>query len=159
MNRILKVGGFIKTSVADGPGVRSVLFLQGCSRCCEGCHNPSLQSPFLGTAISVDELMCFIRRHCINKRLTISGGEPMEQLEALLELISMLRQEGFDLCLYSGYEKTQIPHEIRQKLDYLKTGKFDRNKTSPKKPFVGSYNQEFEKIELERRTSNESCKK
>ena len=146
MSLPIRVGGFIKTSVVDGPGVRSVLFLQGCSRGCKGCHNPDLQDKKLGIIISVDDLVNFIRHNCVNKKLTISGGEPMEQPDALFELITKLRYDDFDLCLYSGLEKSQIPPKILSGLNYIKTGAFVLSKRFPRKAYVGSYNQTNKKI-------------
>lgn len=146
MNEKIRVAGFIKTSVSDGPGIRSVLFLQGCTRRCPGCHNPELQNPYSGTLLNITDLVEFIKRECVNKRITISGGEPLEQSESLYTLVNILSKAGFDICLYTGFERKYVPTNIVNKLHFLKTGSFDANKIYPPKPFVGSSNQNFSEI-------------
>ena len=82
----IRIAGLLKTSVADGPGVRSVLFLQGCSRNCPGCQNAGISTLDGGINLPIDDLVGIIRAECKNRKLTISGGEPLEQYSALLEL-------------------------------------------------------------------------
>lgn len=79
----IEINSFISTSATDGPGIRSVLFLQGCSIKCEKCHNESAQHVGDGTLCDVDNLIIYIKERCLNKKITISGGEPLEQYEAV----------------------------------------------------------------------------
>lgn len=137
----LRIGGFIETSASDGPGIRSVLFLQGCHRNCEGCHNKNLQNPNGGVSLSINEVVEYISKHCKNKQLTISGGEPLEQLPALIELTNLLVNMGFDLCVYTGNNLEDVPLSLRKNLRWLKVGKFRINQRTLTKPFVGSSNQ------------------
>lgn len=137
----LRIGGFIETSASDGPGIRSVLFLQGCHRNCEGCHNKNLQNPNGGVSFSINEVVEYISKHCKNKQLTISGGEPLEQLPALIELTNLLVSMGFDLCVYTGNNLEDVPLSLRKNLRWLKVGKFRINQRTLTKPFVGSSNQ------------------
>ena len=102
-------------SLCDGYGYRTVLFLQGCNLRCPGCQNPSTWDINKGTLIDVKELADILRIKCINKKLTISGGEPLLQQEALKDLLIELKD--FDLCLYTGHEYNEVPKEI---LKYLK---------------------------------------
>lgn len=147
MEQEVRVAGFIPASASDGPGIRSVLFLQGCSRRCPGCHNESLQNPGGGQCVPCSGLLDDMRTMCRNKRLTISGGEPLEQPEALLALLKDLAKEGFELCLYTGFKAEQVPPEIMKYLRYLKTGPFEERAQYPPKPFVGSNNQTFYQVE------------
>lgn len=133
MNKKIRVAGFIKTSVSDGPGIRSVLFLQGCTRRCPGCHNPELQKQNSGTLLNIADLVKFIKRECLNKRITISGGEPLEQFNAFYILVNILNKAGFDICLYTGFERKYVPTNIIDKLHFLKTGSFDAKKIYPPK--------------------------
>ena len=98
--RYLEVAGWKKNSCDDGPGIRSVLFLQGCSMNCPGCHNRDIQKRGEGSLMSIDEIISFVESRCHNKRITISGGEPLEQWEALEKLLISLKEKGFDICLY-----------------------------------------------------------
>jgi anaerobic ribonucleoside-triphosphate reductase activating protein len=141
----VRIGGFIPSSTVDGPGVRSVLFFQGCRRNCQGCQNPDLMSPQGGISLSIDALLHNLSIQCTNKKLTISGGEPFEQKQALENIIPLLSIQGYNLCLYTSYELEEIPKSILNCLHYVKTGKFIAG-LSTKRKFVGSDNQMFYKI-------------
>ena len=143
MNKTIEIAGFIPASAADGPGIRSVLFLQGCSQFCPDCHNASFQEHGQGILYPIDKLVNYIVTHCKTRKLTISGGEPMEQLEQLNELIHLLVEKDFNLCLYTSYEYEMVPDFILKQIHYLKTGPFLREYINPPKPFVGSNNQKF----------------
>ena len=56
------------------------------------------------------------------------------------------KKAGFDICLYTGFERKYVPTNIVNKLHFLKTGSFDSTKIYPPKPFVGSSNQNFSEI-------------
>lgn len=146
MKESIEIADFITASEADGPGIRSVLFLQGCSRLCPGCHNKSFQEHGKGIRYSIEELLDYLIVNCRNRKLTISGGEPMEQLEQLTELIYLLSKEGFDLCLYTSHEFQKIPSYILKNIRYLKTGAFLEDCTEVPRPYVGSDNQKFYRV-------------
>ena len=130
-----------KGSIVDGPGIRTVLFLQGCEQRCEGCHNPETWDINMGKSVPVTDLANEIRRRSINRKLTISGGEPLLQLPAILELINLLND--FNITLYTGFEMVEVPKEILEKLDYLKVGKYDKEKRCTTIDYIGSTNQRF----------------
>ena len=77
-------------SLCDGYGYRTVLFLQGCARHCKGCQNESTWDKALGIKVEVGDLARKLREKCFNKKLTISGGEPLLQKEALVALLEKL---------------------------------------------------------------------
>lgn len=131
-------------SLCDGYGYRTVLFLQGCNLRCPGCQNPSTWDIDKGTNIDVKELASILREKCFNKKLTISGGEPLLQKDALIELLQELK--NFDLCLYTGHELSEVPEEVLKYLKYIKVGRFVRELKTSMKPFVGSTNQEFMEV-------------
>lgn len=135
-----------KGSVCDGPGIRTVLFLQGCSVHCPHCHNPSTWDMNGGYLIEVDQLVNELKSQSALKRITISGGEPLMQINALEKLIFLLKQEQFEIVLYTSFQKTDVPNSILRQIDYLKTGKFEYDKRTTIMPYIGSKNQTFEKI-------------
>lgn len=137
-------------SLCDGYGYRTVLFLQGCNLRCPGCQNPSTWDINKGTLIDVKELADILRIKCINKKLTISGGEPLLQTGSLLELLEELKD--FDLCLYTGHELDEVPQEILRYLKYIKVGSFKKELKTTLKPFVGSTNQEFMEVKHDEET-------
>lgn len=137
----IECAGWCENSCDDGPGVRSVLFLQGCSKNCKGCHNAGIKEHGKGTMISIDELFMFIESHCCNKKITISGGEPLEQLDSLEILIRKLRAKGYNVCVYTGWEMEKVPLNILELVDYIKTGEFVSDLKDMEIQYVGSSNQ------------------
>lgn len=131
-------------SLCDGYGYRMVLFLQGCDLRCKGCQNKSTWNISKGKKVDVEELAKEIRAKCKNRKLTISGGEPLMQKEALMDLLKSL--QDFDLCLYTGHDITEVPQEILRYLKYVKYGPFVERLRTTIKPFVGSENQVFTEV-------------
>ncbi len=88
---------------ADGPGVRFVIFLKGCNMRCRYCHNPDSWSKENGEEMSVDELMKKIMRYKsywgADGGITVSGGEPLLQIEFVTELFKAAHAEGINTAL------------------------------------------------------------
>ena len=144
----MRINSIMKNpSLCDGYGYRTVVFLQGCDMHCNGCHNKSTWPLDGGMAIEVSELASILKEKSINKKITISGGEPLLQKEALLELLKEL--QGYDLCLYTGREFEEVPKEILKYLKYVKVGKFILEQRTSTQPFIGSTNQKFVRIQHE----------
>ena len=133
-------------SHVDGPGIRTVLFMQGCDLHCKGCQNKTTWELNRGKEISVDDLFNELKEKVFNKKITISGGEPLVQKEELKKLIDKLANAGFDIALYTGHVREDVPKEIIKKVKYLKTGRFVEDLKTTIKPFVGSSNQIFEEV-------------
>lgn len=146
MNNMLECAGWLENSYDDGPGVRSVLFLQGCNKNCNGCHNVKIKEHGKGVMIAIDDLMNVIDSKCCNKKITISGGEPLEQMDNLIVLISRLKKNGYNVCVYTGWEFSCIPKSILNLVDYIKTGEFIKELIDPNIQYVGSKNQHMYKI-------------
>jgi len=86
----------------DGPGLRMVIFMQGCPMRCAYCHNPDTWPEKRGTFISTKELMERFqknRAYYRNGGITVSGGEPLCQLDFVTELFRMAKQDGISTCL------------------------------------------------------------
>ncbi len=87
----------------DGPGVRFVVFLQGCNLRCGCCHNPDTWSIYEGTEIETDEIFARVlrcREYFGGKGgVTVSGGEPLLQADFVTELFSKCRKAGINTCL------------------------------------------------------------
>lgn len=95
----------IKTgSVVDGPGTRTVLFLQGCTIGCPGCQNAHLWPADGGHLEDVNEIAKTIAALSPHGNLTISGGEPFQQTASLTCLLYALHREGIKhIIIYTGY--------------------------------------------------------
>ena len=102
----------IPASRANGPGLRAVVFFQGCSIGCPNCWNPS-KHQFRGTEVTVDavdqEVLRARQEHTL-EGVTFSGGEPMQQADSLLRLIQCLRQQAPELSfgMFSGYAEHEL---------------------------------------------------
>ena len=106
------IHGFIGASRVNGPGIRAVLFFQGCSLRCRSCWNPE-SHPFIGDELSVDEVagrVLAANQETPLDGVTFSGGEPMQQADALLALIEYLYEllPHFSFGLYSGYSEEEL---------------------------------------------------
>ena len=128
-------------SIVDGPGIRTVLYVQGCDQACPGCQNTKTWGRDGGTEVLIDDLVIELRNKVTNKKLTISGGEPLLQAVEVLLLLECL--SDYNLALYTGYELEDVPKEILEKLDYIKVGKYIEGERSTTLPYVGSSNQCF----------------
>ena len=86
----------------DGPGVRFVVFFQGCPMRCLYCHNPDTWTVGAGMQMSADEVLAKMLRNIDFYKtggLTATGGEPLLQLEFLTELFSLAKDRGIHTCL------------------------------------------------------------
>ena len=87
----------------DGPGIRFVVFMQGCPMRCLYCHNPDTWDMFAGKEYSVDQLLVEIRKykHYFGKDggVTISGGEPLVQIDFITKLFKILKAEKIHTCI------------------------------------------------------------
>lgn len=99
----LRVHSYESFGAVDGPGIRLVVFLQGCPLRCLFCHNPDTWDPAGGTAVPLSELLRRARRmrpYLGNDGgITFSGGEPLLQAEALLPFVAALHAEGFHVAI------------------------------------------------------------
>lgn len=107
----------------DGPGLRYVIFLQGCPMRCQYCHNPDTWEPGKGDQMTVDEVLKgFYSNRPFYKSggVTVTGGEPMMQMDFLLELFTKLHKDGIHTCLdTSGVMFQEGNEEFMKKLDAL----------------------------------------
>jgi anaerobic ribonucleoside-triphosphate reductase activating protein len=133
-------------SIVDGPGIRTILYVQGCEKQCDGCHNRKTWNIKKGTSISIVELVAEISKKSINNKLTISGGEPLLQVSAILELVK--KMDGFSIALYTGFDLEDVPKELLEHLEYIKVGRYEKNKRCITVDYIGSTNQQF--IDLQR---------
>ncbi len=86
----------------DGPGIRYVIFLQGCPMRCQYCHNPDTWSGTGGTTMTVEEVLKGFYSNAAFYRsggVTVTGGEPMLQMEFLIELFKDLKANGVSTCI------------------------------------------------------------
>lgn len=86
----------------DGPGVRFVVFFQGCAMRCLYCHNPDTWSFGVGTDVTASQLLEKMTRNLPFYKtggITATGGEPLCQIDFLIELFSLAKEKGINTCL------------------------------------------------------------
>ena len=83
----IRLSGYILESIVDGPGLRTVVFTQGCPHHCPGCHNPKTHPFDKGRLMEISDIVEILTSNPLSCGLTISGGEPFVQIDELLELI------------------------------------------------------------------------
>ena len=142
----MRIAGIKEESIVDGPGIRFVVFTQGCKHKCRGCHNPDTHSFSGGLLMEVDKIVDKIKENPLLKGITLSGGEPFEQVEACLDLANKVKDLGLDVFCYSGYSIEEILGDEKKKrllqgIDTLVDGKFILEEKSPLLGFRGSANQ------------------
>lgn len=137
-------------SIVDGEGIRSVIWFQGCSHNCLGCHNPETHDFKAGFEISLKEMKAQIDELEYQNGVTFSGGDPMMQVEALYELASYVHEKGMNVWVYTGYtfeellilaEKNEMYMKALEQIDVLVDGKFVMDLKSLDVQFRGSSNQ------------------
>jgi len=107
----------------DGPGLRYVLFMQGCPMRCLYCHNPDTWEVGGGTEISVEEVLSEYEKNKSfykNGGITVTGGEPLLQVDFLTELFCAAKKKGIHTCIdTSGITYSETNAEYIRKLDAL----------------------------------------
>ena len=106
-----RIHSFQSMGTLDGPGVRFVIFAQGCPLRCKCCHNPDTWELDGGKLYTAKELVCRVLRFKEyfgdEGGVTVSGGEPLLQAEFFCELFALCHKEGINTCLdTSGYVLT-----------------------------------------------------
>ena len=147
------VHAIMPASRVNGPGLRCVVFAQGCNLNCPGCWN-FLSHPFHGAELAVEailaELAKFHRQYSLDG-ITFSGGEPMQQAEDLAELIQALRSAfpTLSVGMFTGYSEEELDagryftrhgvdrdqrlalwRSIRGQLDFAVMGRYERLQSS-----------------------------
>lgn len=118
-----KIHSFESFGTVDGPGVRFVVFFQGCPMRCLYCHNPDTWTTDAGTEYTAEQIVEKIVRNMpfyTTGGLTATGGEPMLQLDFLIELFTLAKSKGISTCLdTSGVMFDRDNSERMKKIDRL----------------------------------------
>lgn len=103
MDAQLRLSGIIEESISNGPGIRMVVFAQGCPHHCRGCHNPQTHDPLGGYETSIEEVLRIIDANPLLDGITLSGGEPFEQAHAFSLLAKAAKERHLNVVTYTGY--------------------------------------------------------
>lgn len=143
-----QISGIVEESIVDGPGIRYVIFTQGCPHHCPGCHNPETHSFEGGRLADPEAVLRALEENPLLKGVTFSGGEPFCQPEPLADLAEAVHRLGRDVIIYSGYTLEQLlnmdnPAVLRllDQADLLVDGRFELGQKDLTLRFRGSRNQ------------------
>lgn len=151
----MKYCGITYPDVNNGEGCRVTLFVSGCTHRCKGCHNPETWNFNFGNEFNDEvktKLFEIISKPYI-KGLTLSGGDPLDSYDDVLELVKDFRKyfgETKDIWVYTGYVIDDLlslnKEEILDYIDVLVDGKYDEKQRDVSLPFRGSKNQRIIKL-------------
>lgn len=143
----MNIAAFLESSSIYGPGNRFVIWFQGCSLRCKGCWNMDLW-PF-------EDKFLFRPQAIFNKiketdgieGVSFLGGEPLDQAEDLLILVKMLKDNGYSIMLYTGYEEQEISGTVKEEVfrlsDIAVSGRYIESMRSVYLKWRGSMNQKI----------------
>ena len=97
------IHSFQSLGAADGPGIRFVVFMQGCNLRCGYCHNPDTWDCSLGNEFTAEDVFDKVKRYRSyfgkDGGITVSGGEPLLQAKFIKELFTLCKNDGINTCL------------------------------------------------------------
>lgn len=158
---MLRIAAYEPRSVVNGPGVRAVLWLQGCGKRCPDCFNPDFQPVECGRWEPVADVLRWIESAKEIEGVTFSGGEPFDQAGALAELARGVQNLGLGVVVFSGYTRAELEdrgrrsevggqvaedrdgwQELLEASDLIVAGPYEREQPS-KHALLASSNQEL----------------
>jgi anaerobic ribonucleoside-triphosphate reductase activating protein len=129
---VLRIHSFLPLSYSNGPGKRAVIWVQGCTLDCPGCFNPETHSPEGGVLVSIDELLQRMKELGNSiEGISISGGEPLQQIRPLLKFLKRVREETeFSVLIFTGFAWEEIQRlsqveEFLKVVDVIISGRYD----------------------------------
>jgi len=150
MGKSLRLSGIVNDSITDGPGLRLVIFAQGCALSCPGCHNPETHDPGGGYDCTIDEIVETAAGNPLLSGVTFSGGEPFMQAAAFAETARRVKalSPRLTVITYTGYtweELQELPgaKELLDASDFIVDGRFEQGRKSLELMYTGSKNQRF----------------
>ena len=150
IDKTVRLAAILPESLVNGPGLRRVIFAQGCSHKCQGCFSPHTHSYTEGVLMDMDEILEDIRENPLLKGVTFSGGDPWEQGDKFAYLAKEIKNMGLTVWCYTGYTFEYILNnknsrkgwnELLDNVDVLIDGRFQEDKKESNLKYRGSSNQ------------------
>lgn len=141
-----RIADSVQDSIVDGPGIRLTIFFQGCPHHCHGCHNPGTHDPQGGREIEIGEIVAMMDGNPLLDGVTLSGGEPFEQINACARIAAEAHKRRLNVWCYTGWTWEQIMADGCKRwllpwLDVLVDGRYMQDRRTLELPFRGSDNQ------------------
>jgi len=140
----IQIGHTLDSSEIYGPGLRAVLWVQGCTLACKGCWNTQYWSRLAGATSTTEEILEQWKKTPGLEGVTLLGGEPLQQAEAVLNLIQGAQELGLSVFLYTGYEPedfTSVMQACFNMSDIVVTGRYVHALRNTNLRWRGSTNQ------------------
>ncbi|MDE5838804.1 MAG: anaerobic ribonucleoside-triphosphate reductase activating protein [Paramuribaculum sp.] len=140
----LRILDIIEGTTVDGPGFRTAIYFAGCHHHCPGCHNPESWDFNAGRDIDIDTLMHLIISNDMD--VSLSGGDPVYQINEIIPLCKKIRNIGKTIWLYTGFTfeelwKLDRGKELLENIDVVVEGPFIESLRNTELLFRGSSNQ------------------
>lgn len=154
MVHYLNVAHILDATEAEGPGLRFVVWVQGCLKHCQGCCNGNLLKikpvHIISSEQIIERLQAIKRLHPELEGITFLGGEPFLQALGLADIARFAQQMGLSVMVFTGYlleelneQKFSGSLELLTHTDVLIDGEFDQGQQETERNWVGSRNQKF----------------
>ena len=158
--KLLNVAEIIENSYANGPGLRSVIWFQGCNLHCKSCYNKNFWPFVQKNLFKPKELVSKIVQNKNIEGITLTGGEPLLQYPALLNFLILIKKNGLSVICFTGFNFNEVEKsrmkDILDYIDIIIAGPYIEELSTKKIPLVSSTNQEL--IFLTRIYSNKDLK-
>lgn len=150
----MRIANIIKESIVDGPGIRVAVFVQGCYKKCEGCHNESTWDMAGGQDMTITEVISQIEKDLspLHSGITFSGGEPFLQADDLAIIANYFNK---DLVVYTGFKYEELinnvslsgVHELLKHTNLLVDDQYIKELRDISLTFKGSKNQRIIEVQ------------
>ncbi len=145
----IRINSYIPITDVEGVGTRFAIWVQGCSIHCKGCANSHMWNFDGGTAYKVIDFIELIKSYKDKiEGITWLGGEPTEQIKAVIEISKAVQELGLSVILFTGNEFKYLENnadfqEVIKYVDILIDGRYEQDKTDYSRAWVGSSNQNY----------------
>ncbi len=142
----IRIAGIVQDSIVDGKGLRLTIFTQGCPHHCNGCHNPGTHDFTGGEEMDVKQIIAMMDSNPMLDGITLSGGEPFEQVEAIKIIAHEAHKRRLNVWCYTGWTWEEIMSDHHKRgvlayIDVLVDGRFIQAQRSLSLKWRGSANQ------------------
>ncbi|MGX1810001.1 4Fe-4S single cluster domain-containing protein [Nocardia sp. NPDC055321] len=150
---VLRVSRVVTATAAEGPGLRTAIWVQGCTIRCRGCFNPQMWAAEGATVVPAATWTASLLEAANDagvEGITLLGGEPFEQAAPLAGLATAARAQGLSVMTFTGYDHADLREwsttrgdiaALLQQTDLLADGPFLADHLDPTRPWIGSTNQ------------------
>jgi len=152
----LNIAAIVDQTHAEGPGLRTAIWVQGCLKRCKECCNPDFLEIKPAHIMSIDEVCLLIESNHKNygiEGITLLGGEPFLQAKGLADIAKYTQGLGLSVMIFSGYRLEELDEsgfagaeKLLNYTDLLADGEFEPDKQETERNWVGSSNQNFHYI-------------